>query len=122
MEFDRTGQEGFTDNYDPRFSVAFVGLGEITASNPCYVRECAFHDGFSPAIGVFGTNYMDVTDNVIHNTVGSGKQNNCLYNIINLQLKHIYTCITNVVSIFMTFCLPSLLFFLPDYSFSICFR
>ena len=90
MEFDRTGQEGFTDSYDPRFSVAFVGLGEITASNPCYVRECAFHDGFSPAIGVFGTNYMDVTDNVIHNTVGSGKQNNCLYNIINLQLKHIY--------------------------------
>ena len=73
MEFDRTGQEGFTDNYDPRFSVAFVGLGEITESNPCYVRECAFHDGFSPAIGVFGTNYMDVTDNVIYNTVGSGE-------------------------------------------------
>lgn len=38
-----------------------------------YIQGCAFHDGFSPAIGVFGTEDINVDDNVIHHTVGEGK-------------------------------------------------
>lgn len=38
-----------------------------------YIQGCAFHDGFSPAIGVFGTEGLTVDDNVVHHTVGEGK-------------------------------------------------
>uniref|UniRef100_A0A3B5MVU8 G8 domain-containing protein n=1 Tax=Xiphophorus couchianus TaxID=32473 RepID=A0A3B5MVU8_9TELE len=62
VEFFRSGQEGWTDYYDPRYSVAFHNLGE----------GCAFHDGFSPAIGVFGTAGLSIDDNVVHHTVGEG--------------------------------------------------
>lgn len=29
MEFFRSGQEGWTDYYDPRYSVAFLDVGEV---------------------------------------------------------------------------------------------
>ncbi|TKS89105.1 Fibrocystin-L Polycystic kidney and hepatic disease 1-like protein 1 [Collichthys lucidus] len=54
VEFFHSGQEGWTDDTDPRYS------------------GCAFHDGFSPAIGVFGTEGLNVDDNVVHRTVGEG--------------------------------------------------
>ncbi|XP_071946075.1 fibrocystin-L-like [Antedon mediterranea] len=72
VEFYHTGQEGWPDNYDPRYSVAFLDTGEVTVANPSYVRECAFHHGFSPAIGVFGAFGVHIEDNVIHHTVGAG--------------------------------------------------
>ncbi|KAG8441696.1 hypothetical protein GDO86_010760 [Hymenochirus boettgeri] len=71
VEFYHTGQEGYRDPTDPRYSLAFLYLGEIP-ENSSYVRGCAFHNGFSPAIGVFSTNGLDVDDNVIHYTVGEG--------------------------------------------------
>ncbi|XP_038131411.1 PKHD1 like 1, tandem duplicate 1 isoform X2 [Cyprinodon tularosa] len=71
VEFFRSGQEGWTDSYDPRYSVAFLNLGEVSG-NDSYIQGCAFHDGFSPAIGVFGTSGLNVDDNVIHHTVGEG--------------------------------------------------
>ncbi|KAG8441692.1 hypothetical protein GDO86_010757 [Hymenochirus boettgeri] len=71
VEFYHTGQEGYRDPTDPRYSLAFLDLGEIP-ENSSYVRGCAFHNGFSPAIGVFSTNGLDVDDNVIHYTVGEG--------------------------------------------------
>uniref|UniRef100_A0A3P9KTK4 Polycystic kidney and hepatic disease 1 (autosomal recessive)-like 1 n=1 Tax=Oryzias latipes TaxID=8090 RepID=A0A3P9KTK4_ORYLA len=66
VEFFQTGQEGWTDYYDPRYSVAFLNLGES------YIQGCAFHDGFSPAIGIFGTEGLNIDDNIIHHTVGEG--------------------------------------------------
>lgn len=69
VEFHRTGQEGWTDYYDPRYSVAFLSLGQVEDS---YLQGCSFHDGFSPAIGVFETEGLFVDDNVIHHTVGEG--------------------------------------------------
>ncbi|XP_061597205.1 fibrocystin-L-like isoform X1 [Cololabis saira] len=71
VEFFRSGQEGWTDYYDPRYSVAFLDLGEIPG-NESYIQGCAFHDGFSPAIGVFGTEGLDIDDNIVHHTVGEG--------------------------------------------------
>lgn len=37
-----------------------------------YIQGCGFHDGFSPAIGIFGTDGLTVDDNVIYFTVGEG--------------------------------------------------
>ncbi|XP_056378584.1 fibrocystin-L-like [Hyla sarda] len=71
VEFSYTGQEGYGDPTDPRYSLAFLNLGEIS-TNESYVRGCAFHNGFSPAIGVFYTNGLDIDDNVIYFTVGEG--------------------------------------------------
>ncbi|XP_024857831.1 fibrocystin-L isoform X2 [Kryptolebias marmoratus] len=71
VEFFQSGQEGWTDFYDPRYSVAFLDLGEVSG-NDSYVQGCSFHDGFSPAIGVFGTAGLKVDDNVVHHTVGEG--------------------------------------------------
>uniref|UniRef100_A0A3B4ZZ57 PKHD1 like 1 n=1 Tax=Stegastes partitus TaxID=144197 RepID=A0A3B4ZZ57_9TELE len=71
VEFYRSGQEGWTDYSDPRYSVAFVNLGEVSGDES-YIQGCAFHDGFSPAIGVFGTEGLSVDDNVVHHTVGEG--------------------------------------------------
>ena len=73
VEFYHTGQKGWTDEYDPRFSIAFLDIGVIDDVKPSYVRKCAFHHGFSPAIGTFGVSKLNVTDNVIHHTVGSCK-------------------------------------------------
>ncbi|XP_017158739.1 PKHD1 like 1, tandem duplicate 1 [Poecilia reticulata] len=71
VEFFRSGQEGWTDYSDPRYSVAFLNLGEVSG-NDSYIQGCSFHDGFSPAIGVFGTAGLSIDDNVVHHTVGEG--------------------------------------------------
>ncbi|XP_040210575.1 fibrocystin-L-like [Rana temporaria] len=71
VEFYHSGQEGYRDPTDPRYSLAFLNLGEVLP-NKSYVKGCAFHNGFSPAIGVFYTNGLNIDDNVIHFTVGEG--------------------------------------------------
>uniref|UniRef100_A0AAX7VHS5 Polycystic kidney and hepatic disease 1 (autosomal recessive)-like 1 n=1 Tax=Astatotilapia calliptera TaxID=8154 RepID=A0AAX7VHS5_ASTCA len=71
VEFYHSGQEGWTDYSDPRYSVTFLNLGEVQPTQS-YIQGCAFHDGFSPAVGVFGTDGLNVDDNIIHHTVGEG--------------------------------------------------
>ncbi|XP_075126263.1 fibrocystin-L-like [Leptodactylus fuscus] len=71
VEFYHSGQKGYTDPTDPRYSLAFLNLGEVL-SNESYVKGCAFHNGFSPAIGVFYTNGLSIENNVIFFTVGEG--------------------------------------------------
>ncbi|KAM3928399.1 fibrocystin-L-like [Leptodactylus fuscus] len=71
VEFYHSGQEGYRDPTDPRYSLAFLNLGEVL-SNESYVKGCAFHNGFSPAIGVFYTNGLSIENNVIFFTVGEG--------------------------------------------------
>nr|XP_055075128.1 fibrocystin-L-like [Misgurnus anguillicaudatus] len=70
VEFYHTGQEGWNDPSDPRYSLAFLNLGNV--ADESYIKGCAFHDGFAPAIGVFGTDGLNIDDNVIHHTVGEG--------------------------------------------------
>ncbi|XP_026156055.1 fibrocystin-L-like [Mastacembelus armatus] len=71
VEFFHSGQEGWTDDTDPRYSVAFLDLGKVSGTDS-YIQGCAFHDGFSPAIGVFRTEGLNIDDNVVHHTVGEG--------------------------------------------------
>ncbi|XP_033119895.1 fibrocystin-L-like [Anneissia japonica] len=91
VEFYHSGQEGWTDFYDPRYSVAFLDTGEVTVANPSYVRSCTFHNGFSPAIGIFGASGILIEDNVIHHTVGAGiiawgSDHQILHNLITLTV------------------------------------
>ncbi|CAH1803038.1 unnamed protein product, partial [Owenia fusiformis] len=72
VEFYHTGQEGYVEDYDPRYSLAFLSTGANTELRPSSISRCSFHNGFSPAIGLFGATGIPVTDNVIHHTVGQG--------------------------------------------------
>ncbi|KPP78019.1 fibrocystin-L-like, partial [Scleropages formosus] len=71
VEFYHTGQYGYPDPSDPRYSLAFLNLGEVSVNESC-IQGCSFHQGFSPAIGVFGTDGLNIDDNVIYFTVGEG--------------------------------------------------
>lgn len=65
------GQIGFTDTDDPRYSLAFHGLGVNDGSN--YVRKCSFNKNYNVALGFFGSSNITVESNVIYHTVGSCK-------------------------------------------------
>nr|XP_039260770.1 fibrocystin-L-like [Styela clava] len=70
VEFYHTGQEGFIDNYDPRYSLAFLNTGSVDTIKPSSVKRNVFHHGFNTAIGVFGASLLEVKGNIIHHTVG----------------------------------------------------
>ena len=69
VEFKGCGQEGFVEDFDPRFSLSFLNTGTVI-DNSSYIRSCSFHSGYSTGIGVFGASNMMISDNVIHRTVG----------------------------------------------------
>ena len=73
VEFFRSGQEGFVASHDARYSMTFFDIGRVSTTRPSYVTKCTFHNGFSPAIGVIGTHSLELVNNVIHHTVGSGE-------------------------------------------------
>ena len=74
VEFYHTGQEGWTEAYDPRYSLAFVDVvTDNTTQFYSYVRDNAFHNGFSPAVGVFAVDNLEVSGNVMHHTVYYGE-------------------------------------------------
>ncbi|XP_061189118.1 fibrocystin-L-like [Saccostrea echinata] len=70
VEFFRGGQEGFTATYDPRHALSFVDI-PISNIKPCYVKQSSFHHNLGIAIGVYGTNDLEIQNNVIHHTIGS---------------------------------------------------
>lgn len=47
-------------------------ISSQVTQNESYIKGCAFHHGFSPAIGIFETDGLSIDDNVIHHTVGEG--------------------------------------------------
>ncbi|XP_060084827.1 fibrocystin-L-like, partial [Ylistrum balloti] len=72
VEFFHTGQESYTEFYDARFSLTFLDGGTVSNIKPSYINKCAFHNGFSPAIGVFGTHGLPIEDNVVHHAIWWG--------------------------------------------------
>ncbi|XP_038045747.1 fibrocystin-L-like [Patiria miniata] len=89
VQFFHSGQLGWSDYYDPRYSLAFLDMGQVTETTSSIVKGCSFHNGFSPAIGVYGTNGLLVKDNVIHHTVGPGvivwgEGNQLIHNLVTL--------------------------------------
>ena len=70
VELDGCGQLGYTDENDPRFALAIRNAN----GRDSYVRSSSIHDGYNTGIGVFGSSGVVLSDNVIHNTVGSSIQ------------------------------------------------
>lgn len=72
--FLRTGQEGHSDSYDPRYSLAYHTLGDPTSpEHRSYVKHCSFVEGYNAAIGGFDSSQLVIEDNVIVQTVGSSE-------------------------------------------------
>ena len=69
VKFYHSGQFGHTDSYDPRYALSFLNLGTPN-SNTSFVRSCVFYDSRSPALGVFNSHNIEISDNVIYGTIG----------------------------------------------------
>ena len=65
------GQEGFVSDDDNRAAV-FILNADNTTTRPIYIRNCAFHDLYAGAIAVVGSADIEITNNVVHHTVGTG--------------------------------------------------
>ncbi|XP_043545298.1 fibrocystin-L-like [Chiloscyllium plagiosum] len=91
VEFYHSGQYGYLSYFGPRYSVSFLNLGEIV-ENESYIRGCAFHHGFTAAIGVFATSGLNIDDNVIFKTYDGGitlmgDRNRVRRNLVALTLR-----------------------------------
>ena len=69
VEIAYCGQEGYSDSFDPRYSFA-VRNTRIGAAASTYIRRSSIHDGYNTGIGVFTSDGVIISDNVIHRTVG----------------------------------------------------
>ena len=79
VEFVNCGQRGFIEDYDPRYSVAFMDIGDTTTSTDerlsldSWVLSCSFNYNYNPAIGVFGsTSNLRLENNVVYRTFDYG--------------------------------------------------
>ena len=78
VEFYKAGQEGYSDNYDPRYSLAIVNsapqtfellpIGEITS----FVKDCSFDYNYNSGIGVFESDGVAIENNVIFRHINDG--------------------------------------------------
>jgi len=78
VEWAVAGQDGWYDNFDPRYSLAYLDTGDSVDSNGApnapesYVKKCAFNFNYNTAIGLFGSNNIAVEDNVIFRHINDG--------------------------------------------------
>ena len=78
VEFIRAGQEGWSDNFDPRYSLVFMDsspaeydllpIGEINS----YVENCAFDYNYNSGIGIFGSTGVAIRNNVLYRHINDG--------------------------------------------------
>ena len=89
MEFVNCGQRGFVENYDPRFSLAFLNVGDNGKHSS--VTHCSFNYNYNAALGSFGTNNLVSEDNVVYRALGKGIEdegtgNKWRYNLVSYVL------------------------------------
>ncbi|CAF0819146.1 unnamed protein product [Rotaria sp. Silwood1] len=65
------GQFVDAPNDDKREAIHLYNLGNWNASRPTYVDSCSFDTGYYSAIGIWDTNGVPITKNVIYNTYES---------------------------------------------------
>ncbi|CAF4366562.1 unnamed protein product [Rotaria socialis] len=61
-----------TDNSDQQSGIYMNSLGDWNYQRPTYIDSCSFDGGFNAAIGMFTTNGVPITNNIIYNTYRSG--------------------------------------------------
>ena len=64
------GQKSWVDSYDPRFSLAMLDLNDNGEKSS--VKKCAFNKNYNGAIGLFYSNKIVVSENVVYHTIGAG--------------------------------------------------
>uniref|UniRef100_A0A7M5XJA2 G8 domain-containing protein n=2 Tax=Clytia hemisphaerica TaxID=252671 RepID=A0A7M5XJA2_9CNID len=67
VQFSHCGQLGHTEDYDPRYSLAFLRVGDN--GDQSLVKGCAFNDGYNTGIGAYGSNGIRIENNVIYHGV-----------------------------------------------------
>ena len=78
VEFVRGGQEGWSDNYDPRYTITFAQTGDhiegtgAPGEAESYVRNCGLNYNYNSAIGIFGSNGVGIENNVIFRHINDG--------------------------------------------------
>ncbi|CAF2963963.1 unnamed protein product [Rotaria sp. Silwood2] len=82
------GQFVDAPNNDKREAIHLYNLGDWNASRPTYVDSCSFDTGYYSAIGIWETNGVPITRNVIYNTyesalVMAGKNNIIQKNLVS---------------------------------------
>ena len=72
IEIAYCGQIDHSDSFDPRYSFAVrnTGVGAAAGDEITYIRRSSIHDGYNTGIGVFTSDGVIISDNVIHRTVG----------------------------------------------------
>ena len=92
VEFAVAGQEGWYDNYDPRFALAFLDIGDSEDTNgvpntpESYVKNCSFNYNYNAAVGLFGANNIAVEGNVVYRIFDNGIIDESFGNRINRNL------------------------------------
>ena len=71
-QFEQNGQFSRLGGEEYGYGVLFSNLGAYNYSRPSYIRNCAFSNGFSTAVGVLGSSSIPISGNVIYRTVDSG--------------------------------------------------
>ena len=54
---------------DATYGILISDLGVYNYSRPTYVRSCAFHHGYTAAIGILGSSSIPIENNVIYKTL-----------------------------------------------------
>ncbi|CAF3397266.1 unnamed protein product, partial [Rotaria socialis] len=71
---------------DRREGFHLFNLGSWNASRPTYINSCSFDTGYYPAIGIWSTDGVPITNNVVYNTFESAIVVTGLNNIIQKNL------------------------------------
>ena len=90
VEFYHPGKFFRGTSDDSTYGIIMSNLGDYNYSRPTYVRSCAFHHGFTAAIGIFGSNSIPIENNVIYRTLDfaiwvEGNSNIIRHNLIALN-------------------------------------
>ncbi|CAF0710276.1 unnamed protein product [Brachionus calyciflorus] len=69
VELNHPGQFSRNSGDDYKYGILFSNLGAYNYSRPSYVNNCAFHHGFSAAVGISDSQSIPITNNVIYYTI-----------------------------------------------------
>lgn len=72
VEFNHPGQFSRESGDDSKYGILLSDLGAYNSSRPSYITNCAFHHGFSAAIGIFTSSSIPIVNNVIYYTIDYG--------------------------------------------------
>ena len=86
VEFDHPGQFSRAAQDDSLYGILVSNLGEYDYKRPTYIRNCAFREAYSAAIGILDTATIPVENNVIYRTIEFGIRLSGHSNIIRNNL------------------------------------